>query len=107
LLSVQLLYPNRLHALLQGIHALEAHHPPQPHWYLAFVGVEPDKQGRGVGAQLLAPVLDEADRMAQLCYLETPFPATHNFYRSLGFHQDKVLDCFVGAPTMTSFLRQP
>jgi GNAT superfamily N-acetyltransferase len=105
LLIVQLLYPNASRLLLEGFHALEAHHPPQPHWYLAFIGVEPSKQGRRIGPQLLGPVLDEADRHAQICYLETPFPATHKFYLSLGFHQDKVLDCFRGAPDVTSFVR--
>jgi GNAT superfamily N-acetyltransferase len=105
LLIVQLLYPNASRLMLEGFHSLEAHHPSQPHWYLAFVGVEPSKQGRGIGSQLLAPVLGEADRHAQLCYLETPFPATHNFYRSLGFHEDKALNCFRGAPIVTSFVR--
>jgi GNAT superfamily N-acetyltransferase len=27
------------------------------HWYLAFIGVEPARQGRGLGAALLGPVL--------------------------------------------------
>jgi GNAT superfamily N-acetyltransferase len=105
MLMVQLLYPSASKLLLEGFHAVEAHHPSEPHWYLAFIGVEPSQQGRGIGPQLLGPVLGEADRHAQPCYLETPFPATHTFYRSLGFHEDKVLDCFRGAPMVTSFIR--
>jgi GNAT superfamily N-acetyltransferase len=42
---------------------IERHHPPTPgHWYLHYLGVEPRRQGRGLGAALLAPVLERCDR---------------------------------------------
>jgi GNAT superfamily N-acetyltransferase len=29
-------------------------HPEEPHWYLPWIGVRPEAQGRGVGSALLA-----------------------------------------------------
>ena len=107
LLPLRLMFPHAARALFAGFHALESHHPHEPHWYLAFVGIEPSQQGRGIGRRLLAPVLDEADRNADGCYLETPFPATHSFYRSLGFTELAELHPFAGAPPVTSFVRRP
>src|SRR4029077_6668699 len=79
------LYPQGMldiDTLFEGLGPL---HPPEPHWSLAFVGVEPERQGGGIGRRLLAPVLDLADRSAALCYLETPEAATLAFYRRSRF----------------------
>jgi len=54
-------------------------------WYLSIVAVNPAVQGQGIGAQLLAPTLAEADRHAISCYLETFSPRSHSFYERLGF----------------------
>ena len=35
---------------------------PEPHWYLDVIGVEPRRQGRGIGSALLAAVNGRADR---------------------------------------------
>jgi GNAT superfamily N-acetyltransferase len=41
---------------------LERRHPRAPkHWYLHYIGVEPRRQGHGLGAALLAPVLELCD----------------------------------------------
>ena len=82
---VRMLYPARARKLFAGFSGLAALHPRQPHWYLMFVGVEPRRQGSGVGASLLSPVLEQADADGTLCYLETPFAQTHRFYKQLGF----------------------
>jgi ribosomal protein S18 acetylase RimI-like enzyme len=37
---------------------------PEPHWYLDVIGVEPGRQGRGIGSALLAAVNQLADRDA-------------------------------------------
>ena len=34
---------------------------PQLHWYLVLLGVDPPRQGGGIGSALLAPVLARAD----------------------------------------------
>ena len=54
-------------------------------WYLSIVAVAPQAQGRGLGAQLLAPTLAEADANAAVCYLETFNLSALRFYERLGF----------------------
>jgi GNAT superfamily N-acetyltransferase len=88
---VRLLYPHRARTLFAGFAGMTRFHPPQPHWYLAFVGVDPGLQGRGLGAEVLRPVLDRADAEGTLCYLETPFRQTHGFYGRLGFELTREL----------------
>jgi len=52
------LFPRAAPRLLSGFDKLGESHPEEPHWYLAFVGIEPDRQRRGLGRILLAPVID-------------------------------------------------
>lgn len=94
-------------ALFAGFAALEPGHPAEPHWYLFFTGIAPAWQGRGFGTTLLAPVLKLADEIQTVCYLETPFPQTHVFYRRLGYEITDSANPFVGAPTLWTMTRQP
>ena len=94
-------------ALFAGFAALETGHPTRPHWYLFFTGIVPAWQGHGFGSALLAPVLKLADASRTLCYLETPFPRTHAFYRRLGYDITYAGNPFVGAPTVWAMTRQP
>ncbi|MDE0652906.1 MAG: GNAT family N-acetyltransferase [bacterium] len=59
--------------------------PAEPHWHLAAVGVVPDRQGEGLGARLLAPMLARCDRLGLPAYLESSNPRNLDFYRRLGF----------------------
>jgi ribosomal protein S18 acetylase RimI-like enzyme len=102
---VEAIDPIAAATLLRGFADLSTHHPAEPHWYLFFVGVDPALQGHGIGEQLLTPVLQSADNSATPCYLETPFPRTHAFYRRLGFEIERVGNPFVGAPTLWTMLR--
>jgi ribosomal protein S18 acetylase RimI-like enzyme len=65
--------------------ALAPLHPPEPHWYLGTLGVEPEQQGRGLGSRLLADWLAEVDRDAVSAYLETDKPENVAFYARVGF----------------------
>lgn len=58
---------------------------PGRHWYLMALGVAPGRQGRGIGAHLLAPILQRADDEGLPCYLETQTERNVAFYRKLGF----------------------
>jgi GNAT superfamily N-acetyltransferase len=105
---VTTMFPDTAGTLFAGFAALEGLHPEAPHWYLAFVGIEPALQGRGIGRQLLAPVLAVADDTSTICYLETPFPRTHAFYEDLGFARHAEPRTFAGAPQgVVSFVRAP
>jgi ribosomal protein S18 acetylase RimI-like enzyme len=55
------------------------------HWYLWVLGVRPDRQGQGLGGQLMAPILSQADRDGLPCYLETESERNVAFYRKHGF----------------------
>ena len=46
-------------------------HVGMPHWYLSALGVEPERQGQGIGSALLSVVLARADAEATPVYLET------------------------------------
>lgn len=59
--------------------------PTEPHWYLGTVGTRPERQGQGLGALVLAPVLRTCDHEGRLAALETSSEANLRFYRRLGF----------------------
>ena len=56
-----------------------------PHWYLMFIGVEPNRQRQGVGSALLQPALSRADAEGMPSYLETFQPTNVPFYLKHGF----------------------
>lgn len=55
------------------------------HWYLMTLGVDPPRQGQGIGSALIQPVLARADAEALPCYLETTKERNLAFYRRHGF----------------------
>jgi ribosomal protein S18 acetylase RimI-like enzyme len=107
LLEVKALFPSSSRQLFAGFRELERHHPPEPHWYLAFAGVHPARQGAGIGDALLQPAVAEADRAGVLCYLETPFPRTHAFYQRLGFEIASTSRPFPSARPLDIMIRKP
>lgn len=58
---------------------------PEPHHYLMVLGVDPPRQGQGVGSALMAPVLARADAAHLPCYLETQKEINVRLYRKHGF----------------------
>lgn len=60
-------------------------HPLQPHWYLAVLGVRPDRQGRGFGGQLLDELARVVAREPAPLYLESDRAESVAFYRAHGF----------------------
>jgi GNAT superfamily N-acetyltransferase len=65
--------------------ALEAVHPSSPHWYLSLLGVDPNRQGIGVGSALLDAWLASVDCEAAASYLETDREENLGLYRGVGF----------------------
>jgi GNAT superfamily N-acetyltransferase len=101
------LSPRAAQKLLRGFATLEATHPSIPHWYLFFIGVESRQRSRGIGARLMAPVLQVADTTGAPCYLETPFRQTLPFYRTLGYEVTSEPRPFAGAPRLWAMTRTP
>ena len=60
---------------------------PQPHWYLAAIGVDVGHQGRGIGSALMRPMLARADAEGVACWLDT--------------HQEQNMRCY-GATVLKS-----
>lgn len=95
-LEVRTLFPRAGSQLLGGFEELGRRHPPFPHWYLAFIGIDPRGQRHGFGRLLREPVLARADSAGVACYLETSFPDTRPFYERLAFQETDRLHPVMG-----------
>lgn len=79
----------------------------EPHWYLLNLAVDPTRQRRGIGSQLLAPTLERADHQQQPCYLETNSPGNILFYAKHGFKVVHAGQIPNNGPLFWSLLRKP
>lgn len=77
----------RLLPLTKAMDAAHEHAVPGPHWYLFLLAVDPSRQGRGLAAEVLRPVLDRADAEGLPVYLDTHNPANPAFYARHGFDE--------------------
>jgi ribosomal protein S18 acetylase RimI-like enzyme len=76
---------SRFMVLSTYMDATREHVVSVPHWYLSAIGVEPLRQGQGIGGALLDPVLARADADRLPCYLETQSERNVRFYEKRGF----------------------
>jgi GNAT superfamily N-acetyltransferase len=61
--------------------------PDEPHWYLNVIAARRGTRARGVGASLLEPYLERADREGIGVYLESSNPRNLSFYDRYGFEK--------------------
>jgi len=74
------------HPEIEGVlNEMGVHHPEEPHWYLAIIGVDAAHQGKGLGAQLLQAALARCDDEGLFAYLESSNPANISLYERHGF----------------------
>lgn len=86
----------------------ERHHPRSPrHWYLHYLGVEPRRQGRGLGGALLAPVLERCDREDGTAYLEASTERNRGLYERNGFALTGTFGMPVAGPPLRQMWREP
>jgi ribosomal protein S18 acetylase RimI-like enzyme len=64
---------------------LREHQPDQPHCHLAYLGVTPWLQGRGVGTALLCHQHQTLDEQAVPGYLEATTPRNRGLYHRHGY----------------------
>lgn len=64
---------------------------PEEAWYLSILGILPERQGEGLGKQLMMPVLNEADKQHLPVYAESFTPENFGFYSRLGFRPAKTV----------------
>jgi len=67
------------------VEEMDRHHPKEPHWYLAMLGVDPARQGQGLGSALLKETLKRCDAEGAVAYLESSNPRNVPLYERHGF----------------------
>lgn len=63
----------------------KVHPHDRAHSYLLMIGVSPQRQGEGVGAELIRAELDRCDRDGVPAYLEASSARSRTLYERLGF----------------------
>lgn len=67
------------------VESMGQYHPHEPHWYLAMVGVDPARQGQGLGSAILKESLRRCDADGVIAYLESSNPKNIPLYERHGF----------------------
>lgn len=75
----------RFSRVMDGIEHVHRSSVAGPHWYLALIGVEPSRQGQGLGVAMLRAMFARIDGEGLPCYLETFQPTNVPFYQRNGF----------------------
>ena len=75
----------RLETLGQLGELMGQYHPQEPHWYLSMIGVDPSRQGQGLGSALLKAGLQRCDADGLPAYLESSSPKNVPHYERHGF----------------------
>lgn len=88
---------SRQAAALDGV-TTESVRTVAPSWFLDFVGVDPDHQGKGFGAALVRFGLARARADGGPAVLETAIASNVPFYEHLGFHVAKDIDAPASGP---------
>src|SRR5687768_16735277 len=98
--------PEHMDDLLATFEKMDQSHPKEAHWYLPQIGVEPNAQGKGIGAELMRHALARCDRERALAYLEASKPQNIPFYQRYGFEVTGEIQ-IGAAPVVTPMLRRP
>ncbi len=77
--------PERLGVVFEFMEQVGASHPDGDHWHLPGIGVDPSRQGEGLGSLLLAYTLSEVDGTGGTAYLESSNPLNVPLYERFGF----------------------
>jgi GNAT superfamily N-acetyltransferase len=91
---------------LTTITQMERRHLREPHFYVPYVGVAPEGQGKGLGTELLGRTTERADAAGLPTYLEATSERNAALYERLGF---KHLGAFtvLGSPPLWPMRRPP
>jgi GNAT superfamily N-acetyltransferase len=78
-----------------------------PHWYLGVLATDPARQGRGLAAAVVAPVLAACDRTGVPAWLETASTANVAYYARFGFLPVRQAELPDGGPQCWLLRREP
>ncbi len=85
--------------------SMAKHHPQEPHWYLRFLGVRPEAQGKGWGGVALRHGIARAEADGVPIYLETATPENVGLYQRFGFVIRQEWDVPGGGPHFWGMMR--
>jgi ribosomal protein S18 acetylase RimI-like enzyme len=86
---------------------MRAHRPSHLHFYLQGLGVDPPRQGEGLGAAVVQPVLDRCDADRMPAYLETTKERNVGFYERHDFAVVGRTRLPLDGPSMWFMAREP
>lgn len=98
---------SRMPRAMRAMTVLESNHPEEPHYYLPFLGVAPEWQGRGIGAALMCPMLSRCDNGRVFAYLEASSPRNRVLYERHGFAVTQEFRLGKGSPPLWRMWREP
>lgn len=70
---------------MKWLNEVDQMRPKEPHYYLEYLGIEPEHQGKGLGSTIVQHLIDKADESNVGCYLENASPRNIPFYQRFGF----------------------
>lgn len=96
--------PDRLDTVYAFMDQVGTSHPNAEHWHLPGIGVDPYRQGQGIGSRLLRDTLAKVDRDGVAAYLESSNPLNVPLYQRFGF--EVIAEIQAGdSPTIWPMLR--
>ncbi|MEV8531072.1 GNAT family N-acetyltransferase [Streptomyces sp. NPDC051211] len=85
----------------------EVHPTAEEHEYLLMIAVAPDRQGEGLGTELMRPVLERCDRDGVPAYLEASSGRSRGLYERLGWEFTGTAVQLPDGPLMWPMWRKP
>jgi GNAT superfamily N-acetyltransferase len=85
--------------------SIDAQRPKGRFWYLHYVGVRPEHQGKGHGGRIIRAQTAVADAEGLPCWLETATPENVPLYERLGFVTQVEWDVAGGGPHFWGMMR--
>jgi GNAT superfamily N-acetyltransferase len=95
----------RLRRVVTGLNRIDELHPTADHYYLAVLGVDPPRQGTGLGSGLMQPGLQRCDEQRMPAFLETSKERNIAFYNHHGFEVTDRVDLPEGPPVWLMWRR--
>jgi ribosomal protein S18 acetylase RimI-like enzyme len=86
---------------------MRVHRPADVHFYLQGLGVDPPRQGEGLGSAVIRPVLRRCDAESLPAYLETTKERNVGFYGKHGFAEVAQERLPLHGPLMWFMWREP
>ena len=78
-------FANRTSASMEIFNDLQNDFANFPHWYLTFISVDPEHQGKGYASMLIRAKFRELDKQNLPCYLNTQNEENLPMYEHFGF----------------------